>query len=141
MKQIEKNIIKRYNQQFPNSKLTLSDYEYERFDAYNNYCVVEVKHRHTWYNKQLIEFDKFSYNSWFAHINNKKFLYVVSYRNEIIIFNITDLNKKKYNFNWEYKEMPKQTEFDDNKKIVKFVGYLDLDMLRSSNSVYQFEVL
>jgi len=99
MKQIEKNIIKRYNQQFPNSKLTLSDYEYERFDAYNNYCVVEVKHRHTWYNKQLIEFDKFSYNSWFAHINNKKFLYVVSYRNEIIIFNITDLNKKKYNFN------------------------------------------
>ena len=37
--------------------------------------------------------------------------------------------------------MPKQTEFDDKKKIVKFVGYLDLNILRSSSSVYEFEVV
>mgnify|MGYP001392362780 CR=1 FL=1 len=141
MKEIEKKIIERYNQRFPNSILKLSNFEYERFDAYNDKCVVEVKHRNEWYDRQLIEFDKFSYNSWYAHISNKKFFYVVASGKRIVIYNITDLNKKKYDYNWQYKEMPKQTEFDDKKKIVKFVGYLDLNILRSSSSVYEFEVV
>ncbi len=141
MKEIEKKIIERYNQRFPNSTLKLSNFEYERFDAYNDKCVVEVKHRNEWYDRQLIEFDKFSYNSWYAHISNKKFFYVVASGKRIVIYNITDLNKKKYDYNWQYKEMPKQTEFDDKKKIVKFVGYLDLNILRSSSSVYEFEVV
>ena len=141
MKEIEKKIIERYNQRFPKSKLKLSNFEYERFDAYNDKCVVEVKHRNEWYDRQLIEFDKFSYNSWYAHISNKKFFYVVASGKRIVIYNITDLNKKKYDYNWQYKEMPKQTEFDNKKKIVKFVGYLDLNILRSSSSVYEFEVV
>jgi len=58
-----------------------------------------------------------------------------------VIYNITSLNKEKYDYKWEYKKMPKQTEFDNKEEIVKFVGYLDLNILRSSSSVYEFEFL
>ena len=140
MKEVEKNIIKEWNNEFPESKIILSSFEYERFDAHNEKCVVEVKYRNTWYDKLMIEFDKYSYNSWYAHITDKKFFYVVAHKNKIIVFNITDLNKNKYDYGWEYRIMPRQTEFGLNDKIVKFVGYLDYNKLKESESVYEFTV-
>lgn len=139
MKVIEKNIIKEWNNKFPKSRLTLSSFEYERFDAHNTHCIAEVKYRNTWYDKLMIEFDKYSYNSWYAHITDRKFFYVVAHGDRIIVFNITDLNNNKYNYGWEYRVMPKRTEFDGGDKIVKFVGYLDFDALKSSDSVYEFK--
>ena len=139
MKSIEAKIIQEWNSRFPEDNLMLSEFEYEKFDAHNQALVTEVKYRNTWYDKLMIEFDKYSYNSWYAHITNKKFIYVVAHAKRIVIFNITDLNKSKYNFHWEYKTMPKHTEFGNGDRIVKFVGYLDLNILSSSDSVYEFE--
>ena len=93
MKDIEKNIITEWNNKFPKSRLIQSSFEYERFDAHNDKCIVELKYRSSWYDKMIIEFDKYSYNSWFAHMVDKKFFYVVAYKNKIVVFNITELNK------------------------------------------------
>tara|TARA_R100000655_G_scaffold11764_1_gene27111 strand:- start:177 stop:641 length:465 start_codon:yes stop_codon:yes gene_type:complete len=138
MKDIEKNIITEWNNKFPKSRLIQSSFEYERFDAHNDKCIVELKYRSSWYDKMIIEFDKYSYNSWFAHMVDKKFFYVVAYKNKIVVFNITELNKYKYNYGWEYRVMPKQTEFCLDNKIVKFVGYLDYNKLKDSDFVYEF---
>jgi len=62
----------------------------------------------------------------------------VAYKNKIVVFNITELNKYKYNYGWEYRVMPKQTEFCLDNKIVKFVGYLDYNKLKDSDFVYEF---
>ena len=34
--------------------------------------------------------------------------------------------------------MPKQTEFNDRDKIIKFVGYLDHNTLKETKDVYEF---
>ena len=62
----------------------------------------------------------------YSDLFNKKFLYVVGTPNDIYVFNITNLDKSGYNYKWEMREMPKQTEFDKNYNIDKLVGYLDL---------------
>jgi len=139
MKQIEVEVIKEWNKRFKSKQLTLSPYEYERFDALNDYYIVEIKHRNTWYDRLLIEFDKYSYNSWYAHLNNKKFLYTVAHKQRIVVFNITRINKTNYTYNWEYRKMPKQTEFNKNNDIIKFVGYLDHNELKHTRSVYEFK--
>ena len=138
MKQIASKIVQEWNKRFSNKKLIHSQYQYERFDAFNEHLIVEIKHRETWYDKLLIEFDKYTYNSWYAHLTNKKFLYIVAYKSKIIIFNITNINKTEYDYNWQYKELPRQTEFNDQNKIIKFVGYLDHNKLKKTKDVYEF---
>jgi len=141
LKQTEEHMIKKWNYRFPNRKLIHSPYPYERFDAFNENLVVEIKYRFNWYDKLLIEFDKYSYNSWYAHLKKKRFLYVIYYLDKIIVFNITDINKSKYNYDWEYRKMPKQTEFSNRNNIIKFVGYLDHNVLKDTKNVYEFECL
>ena len=75
----------------------------------------------------IIEFDKYSFNLLYAHLADKKFLYVVGYKNVLLSFNITDLTKDKYDFRWEWRQMPKTTEFDNSENVAKFVGYLNTD--------------
>jgi len=98
--------------------------EYERFDAYDDNYIWEIKDRGKYYENILIEFDKFSFNLNYAKIINKYFLYAVAMDDKIYIFNISRL--KDYDYKWEWREMPKQTEFQENHKINKFVGYIDI---------------
>ena len=58
MKQTETKIVQEWNYRFSDKKLTLSPYPYERFDAFNEQYIVEIKYRASWYDKLLIEFDK-----------------------------------------------------------------------------------
>ena len=106
--------------------LELDAYKYNRFDAYNEHYIVEFKHRKSYYKDVLIEFDKFSYNLLYAEMNNKYFIYAVRMEYHIYIFNITKL-AKQYDFRWEWKEMPKQTEFGHKEKIKKLVGYININ--------------
>ena len=78
------------------------------------------------YDNFIIEFDKYAYNKLYAEMNNRKFLYVVGIEEDVYIFNITNLDKSGYNYNWEMRRMPKQTEFENNWDINKYVGYLEL---------------
>ena len=71
MKAQELAMIKRIESK-SNSDIKQSDYEYNRFDAYNDKSIFEVKYRHTFYDDVMIEFDKFSYNYAYAMVNNLK---------------------------------------------------------------------
>ena len=125
MKAQELAIIKRIESK-SNSDIKQSDYEYNRFDAYNDKSIFEVKHRHTFYDDVMIEFDKFSYNYAYAVVNNLNFVYAVEMNNIIYIFDIFNLVEEEFNFNWKWIEMPKTTEFNKKEKIQKYVGFINI---------------
>ena len=126
MKKNEIKIIKRLNIHLPENKPIINTSRYHRFDAYNNDYIIEIKYRNKMYDNIIIEFDKYAYNKLYAEMNNRKFLYVVGIEEDVYIFNITNLDKSGYNYNWEMRRMPKQTEFENNWDINKYVGYLEL---------------
>ena len=126
MKKNEIKVIKRLNNHLPKNKPIINTSRYHRFDAYNDDYIIEIKYRKKMYDNFIIEFDKYAYNKLYAEMNNRKFLYVVGVEEEVYIFNITNLDKSGYNYNWEMRRMPKQTEFENNWDINKYVGYLEL---------------
>lgn len=126
MKKNELLVLKQLNGHLPKNKPVINTSRYHRFDAYNENYIVEVKYRNKEYENYIIEFDKYAYNVMYSDLYKKKFLYVVGTPNDVYVFNITNLNKSGYNYKWEMRPMPKQTEFEQNWDINKFVGYLDL---------------
>ena len=96
-----------------------------RFDAINNEFIVEIKNRSKWFQETFIEFDKYSFNEKYAEIVNRQFLYAVQMINKIYVFNISKMND--YLYRWEWRKLPRQTEFDDRNNIKKFVGYINVD--------------
>ena len=125
MKSEERHIMKVLNQY--GAMLKEDQYEYNRYDAYNNTSIVEIKHRYTFYKNTMIEFDKFSYNLLYGKLIDKKFIYAVRMNEYIYVFNITELVKHKYDFRFSMRNMPKTTEFASNGEIKKVVGYIDVD--------------
>jgi hypothetical protein len=99
-----------------NLDIKQSDYEYNRFDAYNDIFYEDV----------MIEFDKFSYNHAYAMVNNLNFVYAVEMNDIIYIFDIVNLVKEGFNFNWNWREMPKTTEFNRKEKTQKYVGFINI---------------
>ncbi len=126
MKSTEKNIVEAFNLS-TNANLIMCQFEYARYDAFNDNHIVEVKYRHKWYDDMLIEFDKYSFNLLYAHLSDKTFLYLVAHEEHILSFNITKLTQDKYDFKWEWRQMPTTTEFSINKNKPKFVGYLNVE--------------
>ena len=124
MKSNELQTIENLKEQL-NREIYQTTKQYLWFDAYDdNDNIYEFKYRHTDYNNFIIEFRKWSMNYMFAHINDKKFLYVVEAGNHTYIFDINELGKKKHNYNWGWRSLKAQTEFSNNKQIDKYVGYI-----------------
>jgi|TARA_R100000458_G_C8146183_1_gene155515 hypothetical protein len=126
MKEEERYILFRVNQEY-GLHLIEDKYEYNRFDAENKSYIAEIKDRHKYYPKTMIEFDKYSYNTQYAKLVDKNFIYIVRVDGQIYIFNITDLNYQNYDYKWSWVTMSKQTEFSDNRKMKKLVGFIDLN--------------
>lgn len=110
-----------------NTKLNLKKpkQKYLQFDAYDKNYIVEIKVRNTHYDKQIIEFSKYAFNSKYAKINDQIFVYAVAIKDIIYIFNISKL-ENDYDFNWEWRKLPATTEFKNNDNMLKYVGYLNL---------------
>tara|TARA_R100001463_G_scaffold23901_2_gene57101 strand:- start:882 stop:1283 length:402 start_codon:yes stop_codon:yes gene_type:complete len=110
-----------------NTKLNLKKpkQKYLQFDAYDKNYIVEIKVRNTHYDKQIIEFSKYAFNSKYAKINDQIFVYAIAIKDIIYIFNISKL-EKDYIFNWEWRKLPATTEFKNNDNMLKYVGYLNL---------------
>jgi hypothetical protein len=128
----EREILKAINDY--NEKYAVDDmlkevhFEYCRFDAYNVNHIAEIKDRNSHYEDVLIEFDKYAFNKEYAKIRNKNFIYIVGVKNKIYIFNVTELDRQDYEYRWEWKILPKYTEFDKGgDKIHKFVGYININ--------------
>ena len=117
------------------AKLKEDTYQYNRYDAYNNTSIVEIKKRKTFYKNTMIEFDKYSYNLLYAKLINKKFIYAVRMKGWIYVFNITELTKHKYDFKFARRTMPIATEFARDGVIKKVVGYIHVD-----NAIRKYKV-
>ena len=127
LKALEKRLLKAYNDSFRMS-LILSKERYNRFDAYNDMQIAELKVRTDDYPNTLIEFDKYAYNTRYCQIFGKEFLYIVGTLKGIFVFNITDLDIDNYDYRWEWRTMPSQTEFGNGEIMKKMVGYIDWGM-------------
>ena len=125
MKSEERKILEELNQQGFNLKE--EENTYSRFDAFNDNYIVEIKNRSEVYSDTFIEFDKYSYNLTYSKLNDKVFLYVVKMDNKTYIFNVSDLDEQGYNFKWEWRTLPKQTEFKNKQNTNKYIGYINLN--------------
>ena len=123
MKQHE--VIAIINRDYPQmDSFVESEYQYDTYDAENKDYILEIKSRKSRYEKWLIEKHKFDTNLDIALRKNKQFIYLTEYRTDMMVWNINDLINVGYDFGWELKEQPKTTDFDNNNKIMKEVGYL-----------------
>ena len=123
MKQHE--VIAIINRDYPQMDSFIeSEYQYTTYDAENKDYILEIKSRKSRYEKWLIEKHKFDTNLDIALKKNKQFIYLTEYRTDMLVWNINDLINVGYDFGWELKEQPKTTDFDNNNKIMKEVGYL-----------------
>ena len=126
MKNKEREILEHLNGIVANDILVESIYKYNRFDAESTNYIVEIKDRYKKYDNTLIEFDKYCYNLIYAQENDRHFIYSVRMEGYLYVFNITNLSLSNYNFAWEWREMPCNTEFGNNEPTKKLVGYLNI---------------
>lgn len=114
-----------YLNRVSNRNFKLVEDEYCRYDAEDGEYILEIKVRNKWYQDCLIEYDKFDDNISTSSSLGKDFLYVVATSQDIYVFNCTKLHKKGFKFKWDWKIMPKNTDFGGSEqKVTKFVGYI-----------------
>ena len=122
----EKEVVESVNRR-SKREFVMSDDEYCTYDAQDSRYIVEVKVRKKWYPDCLIQYDKYDSNNREAERSGRESLYIVATSTDIYVFNITKLRNKKYKFRWDWKELPKNTDFgESDNKIVKFVGFIDV---------------
>jgi len=122
----QQELLEELNNRF---NLDLKDRDDDRFcrwDAESDKYLAELKCRRTHYNTQMIEYSKLDCVKAEADKTNKDFLYCVSTPKGIYVFNISELCKSDYNFNWENKRLPSNTEFSGQYHKNKKVGYIDI---------------
>ena len=124
MKENESRILEAYNS-LVDDKLKSVPYEYCRFDAVNENYIAEIKDRNEQYKMCLIEFDKWAFNTEYAKIRQKDFLYIIRAQDNLYIFNCSTLKNDGYDFRWEWRKLPKTTAFRRKEQIQKYVGYID----------------
>jgi len=120
----ERKLLEKLNETFQ-WELCKTDDTYCRWDAENEDYVVELKCRRAHYNTQMIEYDKLDALVFEARATDRQALYVCCTPKIVMIFNITKLCLEEYNFNWENKRLPKQTDFGNRQWGNKKVGYID----------------
>ena len=103
--------------------LRMSNTQFSTFDCISEHMklFIELKSRHTHYDDLLIEKVKYD-----AHLGGAKFLgmwpiYICATPKGIWQFDLSWIKPK-----WEVRQMPKTTEFEDNDKIDKIVGYINI---------------
>jgi hypothetical protein len=122
MKQTE--IVNKLNAIYPGLDLVEVEDQYSSFDAESDNYIVEIKSRDKEYRSWIIEKKKFESNIVKSVEKTKKFIYLTEYNGKIMTWNIHNLVRKNYNFQWTEQPMPETTEFDNNNVITKVVGFL-----------------
>jgi len=122
MKQTE--IVNKLNAIYPGLDLIEVEDQYSSFDAESDNYIVEIKSRDKEYRSWIIEKKKFESNIVKSVEKTKKFIYLTEYNGKIMTWNIHNLVRKNYDFQWTEQPMPETTEFDSTKVITKVVGFL-----------------
>mgnify|MGYP003138384408 CR=1 FL=1 len=102
--------------------------KYSIVDARNKDYIVELKHRNKFYPDMLIEFDKYKRLMDSSIFYNLIPLYVCSVENGYIyIFNMNKVDAHHI-IEWENQFHNKTTEFENNNKIEKRVGFIPVSL-------------
>ena len=117
-------IIDKLNSIYPGLDLVEATDPYSSFDAENTRYIVELKSRDKRYRSWAIEKKKFDSNIVKCIETGKAFVYLTEYNGKIMTWNIHNLVRKGYDFQWTEQLMPQTTEFDNTKPITKVVGFL-----------------
>tara|TARA_B100001287_G_C22634032_1_gene506621 strand:- start:226 stop:621 length:396 start_codon:yes stop_codon:yes gene_type:complete len=117
-------IINKLNSIYPGLDLVEVKNPYSSFDAENDRYIVEVKSRDKKYRGWAIEKKKFDSNIVKCIETGKAFVYLTEYNGKIMTWNIHNLVRKGYDFQWSKIPMPQTTDFEDNEVVVKEVGFL-----------------
>ena len=107
--------------------ITATTDEFCTFDGYSEDYVIEFKCRRKHYNTQLIEYKKYKANLEQADESGKEFLYIISTPSGVYIFNVSELREAEYDFGWEDRKMPSNTDFSGKINMYKKVGYIDVE--------------
>ena len=105
--------------------LEKSESQYSRFDCFSDKWKmdIELKCRRTHYDELLIERDKYDALMERAKKFGTRPFYINSTPEGIYAFNLQEIKDIK----WEMKGgLPKTTDFSDNRRIVKEVGFLSI---------------
>ena len=117
-------IIDKLNSTYPGLDLVEVSDPYSTYDAENERYIVEVKSRDKQYRSWAIEKKKFDSNIVKSVEKRKMFVYLTEYNGNIMTWNIHNLVRKGYDFQWSKIPMPQTTDFEDNEVVVKEVGFL-----------------
>ena len=117
-------IIVKLNDLYPDLNLVECEDQFCSCDAESDNYIVEIKSRDTEYDSWIIEKSKFDKNIVKSVETTKKFIYLTEYNGKIMTWNIHNLVRKGYDFQWTEQLMPETTEFDNTNVITKVVGYL-----------------
>ena len=124
MKTKEREMLAIANDEWFEGSLIEEEYQYCRWDAKDDDCIVEFKHRNKHYDTWIIEFDKYIFNLNYAILNNLQFFYITGTDSVIDCFNIIPLKNKDV-FKWKWMDQPETTEFGNPIKIKKYVAFLE----------------
>jgi hypothetical protein len=120
----QSEIIDKLNELYPDLNLVECEDQFCSCDAESDNYIVEIKSRDTEYDSWIIEKYKFDKNIVKSVETTKKFIYLTEYKGKIMTWNIHNLVRKGYDFQWTEQLMPETTEFDNTNVITKVVGYL-----------------
>ena len=120
----QSEIVDKLNELYPDLNLVECQDQFCSCDAESDNYIVEIKSRDTEYDSWIIEKYKFEKNIVKSVETTKKFIYLTEYKGKIMTWNIHNLVRKGYDFQWTEQLMPETTEFDNTNVITKVVGYL-----------------
>lgn len=122
----EKELFSWLKERFFSDLETTDQFDYK--DAYSEEhdLFIELKSRNTHYDQLLIE--KIKWDKLIAHRNVR---YINWTPRGIYSFNIKQIATP----NWSERLMPQTTEFENNDKIVKIVGFLDVSLAKKISRI------
>lgn len=120
-----KDVIQAVMSAFPRmSPLREHPDEMNSFDYESDDYLVEVKIRRKEYPSWIIEKFKVDSNIGIAESVKKDFLYVNCFPPRIYMWNISNLVRRDYDFQYENRGMPATTDFGGRGMVTKCTGYL-----------------
>jgi|TARA_R110002126_G_scaffold152893_1_gene300098 hypothetical protein len=104
--------------------LKMSEYKFSKYDCYSEKwrMDIELKCRRAHYDDLLIEWIKYDALMQRAMRFNTRPVYINSTPIGIWVFYLDDMY-----LNWEERQMPKTTDFGNNARVNKKVGYLNIN--------------
>jgi len=110
--------------EYINNEYNLNAYlvkdEFSSYDAECKDYIIEIKNRRKYYKEKLIEANKLFANYNKAQIKEKDFLYLVTDEKGVYVFNISKNIEEIINKKLVPKDCPATTDFNNNRKIIKY---------------------